>query len=122
MGGSASGGPPSPPLLLHHLCRPRRISGSIGCSFGSPYGMVGTCPPTRRNRVNWADPLEGAASGYGYNWPVPSADGDATWMRESGSSLAGTLSSGGVALTSPPEMVKLTGLASSAATGTVTSN
>jgi hypothetical protein len=71
--------------------------------------------------VNRADPFEDAFTGYGYNWPVPRVYGDADRVPESGCSLLDTLYSGGIALASPPEMIKLTGSANSAAT-TVGSN
>ena len=72
--------------------------------------------------MNTADQFEGAFTGYGYNWPVPSVNNDAARMRPSGWSLLDPLYLGGVALASAPEVIKLTGSANNVATTTVGSN
>lgn len=64
--------------------------------------------------MNTADQFEGAFTGYGYNWPVPSVDRDAARMRKSGWNLLDPLDPCGLTLAS--------GSANSAATATAGAN
>ena len=66
-----------------------------------------------------ADSFEGALTGYGAGWHVPSVDCDAARVRESGWNLLDPFYPGGIASISSPTVITLTGSAISAgATGT----